>query len=350
MRIFRIIEIINTIGMIGIISKILPERQPIPRHQRPPLSLYRARHYCPQLIPLCHTICQFNVAAPALVHLSPKIWQYIYGLCNISTPLFPCGQWNSTACLQLMIISKPNAAKLSWIQYLVKLLPGLESQGTLGFRLSKPIPSPRRVIESHTQPILQVAVVAVLGAMGGGEGLESARKSMVPGDRTCRLHSVTVCVTDELLTHHWGAAFPYMMTSLFPISTCHKPTCDVSAWTEASGYSLLDVDFAFLSTAPGWRREVRSAWTEAAAYAMLDGDERGLRLLEYCPRLAAGRELDFDLDGRGHLRLGPLLHRVERILPKDTPPRYSFPSPLACLPILPAPIEGPIPHTQRHTH
>ena len=35
---------------------------------------------------------------------------------------------------------------------------------------------------------------------------------------------VVLCVTDELLTHHWGAAFPIMMRSRFPISTYHKPT------------------------------------------------------------------------------------------------------------------------------
>ena len=31
-----------------------------------------------------------------------------------------------------------------------------------------------------------------------------------------------LCVTDELLAHHWGAAFLYMMRSWFPIGTCHK--------------------------------------------------------------------------------------------------------------------------------
>ena len=58
-RTIRIIMIINIIGIIEIISKILPEHQAavqaLPRHQRPPTSLYRARHYCPQLIPRYHT-------------------------------------------------------------------------------------------------------------------------------------------------------------------------------------------------------------------------------------------------------------------------------------------------------
>ena len=79
-----------------------------------------------------NAICQFNVAAPALAHLCPKIWQHIYGLCNISTQLFPCGQWNSVACLQRMIISKLNAEKLSWIFgpcHTKRLLSRLESQG-----------------------------------------------------------------------------------------------------------------------------------------------------------------------------------------------------------------------------
>ena len=34
-----------------------------------------------------------------------------------------------------------------------------------------------------------------------------------------------LCVTDELLAHHWGAAFPHMMRYRFQIGTCHKPTC-----------------------------------------------------------------------------------------------------------------------------
>ena len=30
---------------------------------------------------------------------------------------------------------------------------------------------------------------------------------------------------DELLAHHWGAAFPIVTRSQFPICTCHKPMC-----------------------------------------------------------------------------------------------------------------------------
>ena len=32
-------------------------------------------------------------------------------------------------------------------------------------------------------------------------------------------------MTVELLAHHWGAAFLYMLRSRFPIGICHKPTC-----------------------------------------------------------------------------------------------------------------------------
>ena len=41
---------------------------------------------------------------------------------------------------------------------------------------------------------------------------------------------------------------------------------------EAAAYARSDVDFAFLSTAPGWRREMRSASTDAPAYAGSDVD------------------------------------------------------------------------------
>ena len=70
---------------------------------------------------------------------------------------------------------------------------------------------------------------------------------------------------------------------------------------------------------------------------------RGLRILQYCPRLEAGRELD--LEGCSHLRLGPLLRRVEQRLPKDTPSYYSFPSPVPCL----STPQPPPPHST-HTH
>ena len=51
------------------------------------------------------------------------------------------------------------------------------------------MPSPRRVIESRARPILPVAAVAAVAALGGGEGLDSARKSMLPAGRSCRWSS-----------------------------------------------------------------------------------------------------------------------------------------------------------------
>ena len=44
----------------------------------------------------------------------------------------------------------------------------------------------------------------------------------------------------------------------------------LSVWMNAAAYARSDLDFAFLSTAPGWRREMRSASTEAAAFAGSD--------------------------------------------------------------------------------
>ena len=40
----------------------------------------------------------------------------------------------------------------------------------------------------------------------------------------------------------------------------------------AAAHARSDVDFAFLSTAPGWRRAMRSAWTDADAHARSDVD------------------------------------------------------------------------------
>ena len=63
-RIIRITVIINIIGIIEIISKILPERQALPRHQTPPTSPYRALHDCPLLIPRCHRLIQCSCSSP----------------------------------------------------------------------------------------------------------------------------------------------------------------------------------------------------------------------------------------------------------------------------------------------
>ena len=45
-----------------------------------------------------------------------------------------------------------------------------------------------------------------------------------------------------------------------------------SDWMEAAAYAWSDVEFAFLSTAPGWRLEMKSASTDATAYARSDVD------------------------------------------------------------------------------
>ena len=69
------------------------------------------------------------------------------------------------------------------------------------------------------------------------------------------------------------------------------------------------MDFAFLSTAPGWMREVRSA----RKLLLTPSVGRGLHLLEYRPRLDAGDLLELRLlhpIGRG-LRLLEYSPRLE---------------------------------------
>ena len=102
-RIIRIVAMpaMNTIEIIEIISKIVPAHQELPRHQRPSTSLYRALHYCPQIIPQCHGPIQSSCSSPHAPRPQKLAAHdlHIYGLCNIGMLLFPCVQRNSTgAC------------------------------------------------------------------------------------------------------------------------------------------------------------------------------------------------------------------------------------------------------------
>ena len=54
-------------------------------------------------------------------HSSPKIWQRIHCLCNISTPVFPCGHRNKNVFLPRprVIFSKLNAEKIIFKESLI---------------------------------------------------------------------------------------------------------------------------------------------------------------------------------------------------------------------------------------
>ena len=69
-------------------------------------------------------------------------------------------------------------------------------------------------------------------------------------------------------THGIGHARRKMdcWTWILLLEYCPLPVWEVrSAQTEAAAYTLLDVDYALLSTARGRGRDVRSTWTEVAA-------------------------------------------------------------------------------------
>ena len=83
-----------------------------------------------------------------------------------------------------------------------------------------PVPPTRAVMESHTRPILPVAVVAVMEAAKGSSRHES-KWSLGPN-----LY-VALCVTDEFFAHHWGAAFPNTMRSPLPIGTSPLPIATI---------------------------------------------------------------------------------------------------------------------------
>ena len=83
--------------------------------------------------------------------------------------------------------------------HLVTLLPELKSQspenivnqvrkcGAARPRLSKPMPSPRSVIELHTRPILPVVVVVALGV---AKGWSLHERRQVPGGTGAELASL----------------------------------------------------------------------------------------------------------------------------------------------------------------
>ena len=89
-------------------------------------------------------------------------------------------------------------------------------------RLSKPMPPPRQVIESHTLPILLMQLSLRWRRRRARVG---TKVNITWGQNLHVALSQALCVTDELLVHHWEAAFPNMMRSQFPIGTCHTPTC-----------------------------------------------------------------------------------------------------------------------------
>ena len=91
-------------------------------------------------------------------------------------------------------------------------------------RLSELMPSTRCVIESHTRPILPVAVAAAMARRRGRARV--CTKINGPWGWRPNLH-VALWVTDALLVtvHHWGAAFPNMVRSPFPGGICNTPTC-----------------------------------------------------------------------------------------------------------------------------
>ena len=71
------------------------------------------------------------------------------------------------------------------------------------------------------------APVAVAAEMEAGKDSQVSTKVHASGPWGPNL-DVVLCVTDELLVHHWRAAFLSMMRimrSPFPSSTSHMPTC-----------------------------------------------------------------------------------------------------------------------------
>ena len=68
------------------------------------------------------------------------------------------------------------------------------------------------------------APVAVAAEMEAGKDSQVSTKVHASGPWGPNL-DVVLCVTDELLVHYWGAAFPNTMRSPLPIGTCHKETC-----------------------------------------------------------------------------------------------------------------------------
>ena len=57
-------------------------------------------------------------------------------------------------------------------------------------------------------------------------------------------------------------------------------------WTDAAAHARSDVDFAFLSTAPGWRREILWTRTRTGALARLSTGPNGATPRTLLPALS----------------------------------------------------------------
>ena len=175
--------------------------------------------------------------------------------------LFRCGQWNSTACLWI-IISNSTLQNCHGSVYLLTLLPPLESwvQKFLSTKCSSAKTSAAAEQHANVWENQCLHIVAWLShkhdqfclwqltqrwrwrrarvctkgyglwaELAGGTlrdrwtaGTLAAWVSTAWSPWKGRLGAMNI---PELLAHHWGAAFPYMMRSCsrFPIGTCHKP-------------------------------------------------------------------------------------------------------------------------------
>ena len=91
-------------------------------------------------------------------------------------------------------------------------------------RFSESMPSPRRVIKLSQTPDTNSAS-ACCSCDGGGKGSSLHESQWSLGAELAWGTALALCVTDELLAHHLGAAFPTMMRSPFLSGTCHTPTC-----------------------------------------------------------------------------------------------------------------------------
>ena len=153
-----------------------------------------AAHSDPALMPLCFII--YQTWLPGWPHLRRGIVRGLVGYCP-PWPLHQTAQtslsWSSrrsVAAGSVLCSSLQGRwgsqgpkgrhwpASISWYTALSKPL-------SLRPRLSDPMPSPRRVIESHTRPSFLFLRVAV----GEGKGLDSARKYIDPVGRTWRWRS-----------------------------------------------------------------------------------------------------------------------------------------------------------------
>ena len=108
-------------------------------------------------------------------------------------------------------------------------LPLPRPSSTLAFeRTNATMPSPRRVIGSHTRPILLVAAAVVVAQEAAKGSCPHESQQSQWAELACDALRL-FCVTDEVLEHHWEQPFEAeqdeITWSWFPIDTCHKPTC-----------------------------------------------------------------------------------------------------------------------------